>query len=278
MGLLAAAGAVQGLGQGITEVGQQEQKKQMLQKESDIAQAREETLLRLRDTYEKQNLQTQHGWSQQAAGATREFEMGQEQRKFAHEDTNLAITEAGKNKRNTSTVEGRTDVAVIRSGAPGAKGKEGGEWMPRNVNIGQPKNEDGSYNLTAAPVQAAGVFNKRTGKMYNLQGDRAYAWDNDKMQNLREPNSTNRAVQPGEMEDLMRDPTGKIKGGNNDGLYKSDVFEAAHGFLPTAVLHSAVQASQAPSNYTTATGRTVQLGAGSSAPDQPEAPGNPEDQ
>jgi hypothetical protein len=113
--MLAAAGAVGGLGQGITEVGQQEQKAQLLQKQNDLIQAREETLQRLRAAEEEKlqasGQQFQHTETETAAG--RNVAAAGAQRQFLTEQEKSREAAAGA--RTNAIVGGRVRVANINA-------------------------------------------------------------------------------------------------------------------------------------------------------------------
>ena len=185
--------------------------------------------------FEHAERQAEYGVQARAAGATREFEGSQQKEKLESEES-----------RTRTTAESRENAALIRAASSSSsKGASAGkpEWEMKAINAGPGKNPDGTANYNV-PQQVMGYSNNRTGAVYNLQGNRAYAWDNSKMQSVRDPKSTNNSVKPGEVEDLLRDPLGTIPDGPNQGLRKLDVFEQAHGYVPTPALKAATAASQ----------------------------------
>jgi hypothetical protein len=71
MGSLAYAvgGGLAGAGKGLADVGEQGFKEQLLQKQNDLATAREEAMVRLRDKFEKENIENQQQFQTRAATA-----------------------------------------------------------------------------------------------------------------------------------------------------------------------------------------------------------------
>jgi hypothetical protein len=251
MGSLAFAvgGGIEGLGKGMNEVGTEQ-----------IQAQRQQAIERMKQNFEQE--QQQRGFTEQEKlqGKTQEFEKGQKEREY---QVGMMSASAGRQfeagqqteklhseeQRTHETAQSRENAALIRAaGAAGNRGaaKAGGEWKAQPVNAGPATKPDGTPDYGAPPHQVMGLVNSRTGAIYNPQGNRLYAWDNDKMQSLRDPKSTNNSVKPGEVEDLLRDPLGTIPDGPNQGLRKSDVFEQAHGYLPKPFIDAATRASQPP--------------------------------
>jgi hypothetical protein len=221
--------------------------------------------------FEHAERQTEYGVQARAAGATRQFESEQQKEKLTSEES-----------RTHETVQGRENAALIRAAGSGSpKGAAAGkpEWEMKALNAGPGKNPDGTANYNV-PQQVMGYSNNRTGAVYNLQGNRAYAWDNSKMQSIRDPKSTNNSVKPGEVEDLLRDPLGTIPDGPNQGLRKLDVFEQAHGYVPTPALKAATAASQQQQQQSQGStrpltligGQQVNVPQGGGGPQAPEPP------
>jgi hypothetical protein len=259
-------GALAGAGQGLQKVGEQAEKEQLVQKESDLATKREETIARLKDQFEKQNIQNQQEFQLRGAAAGREFEMGKEEREhtFQHGE-NVSKQETELQGRRISG-DARVDAAAIGAYSRSSKSTpdKNNVWTSKAINAGPAMKDDGTGKMVpdyaAPPRTVLGLV--KGGRAYNPQGDRLYAWDNDKMQNLRDPKSTNRAVAPGEVEDLLRDPLGKVPDGKNAGLQKSDVFEAAHGYLPTSFTDAALRAQSAQGGGNSSTSSGYKLPSG----------------
>lgn len=245
---LAVAGGVGGAGQGVADVARQ-----------DLMKAREEALIRLKENFESERQQT---------GI--EAQKGMQQAQFGEEEklTSQKLTAASKahgatlaqekelageklkseEKRTETTGKYRLAAAQVRAEA--SKSGKGNEaiWQLHNINVGQPLGPDGKPNLTAAPIQKAVLFNKQSSAVYAPVGGRLYRWDAEKNAPVIDPKTTNRAVDPGELQDLLQDPTGTIpQGFKNSGMSKADAFERAHGFLPAEfpqALQRAQQSSQ----------------------------------
>jgi hypothetical protein len=252
MGSLAFAvgGGLAGLGAGMNEIGTEQTKA-----------TRDAAILRLQNQYASERQQAGFTEQEKLQGKTQEFEHGEKEREY---QVSAAAAGAGRlfeagqqtekltseEKRTHETAQSRENAALIRAAA--SSGNRGGagkpEWETRAINVGYATKDDGHGkqvpDINAGPKQAMGLVNNRTGTVYNLQGNRLYPWDNDKMQSLVDPKSTNNSVKPGEIEDLLRDPLGTIPDGPNQGLRKSDVFEQAHGYLPQAFMTTSADAAQ----------------------------------
>lgn len=130
----AAGGGLAGLGQGMAQVGREAHEEQMLQKQNDLATAREETMTRLRDSLEKENIQNQQAFQSKAAGATHQFELGKEQQRQEFE--------TGKAKTHEEAATGRAEIlagarkyAADRSVDRAAAGKKpAAEWTRSNLS------------------------------------------------------------------------------------------------------------------------------------------------
>lgn len=249
-GLLAAAGAAQGLGSGAVQVGQQQQKADLAQKMSDLEQTRDEALERLRgqeqeklqasniqagkdqesqrETFETGQTNTRLTAASAAAGKTRDFEATQNAAKLSSEE-----------KRTGITAQSRIDAANVRASASAGNKEPPKQWEVHNVNkINPAKPLD-------PPTQTQVLFNNRTGASYMQVGDKLIRF-NSQTGNAAvdaDPKRLSRAP-AADVQDLLRDPLGKVPSGPNAGLSKSDLFEATHNYLPATWPAAAQQAEQ----------------------------------
>jgi len=241
LGILSTAGAVAGLGAGITEAGQQAQKVDMVKTMNDLQATRETTLERLKEAEEdkRQAGQIQAQKDLQTSGQT--FEAGQTQtkiksasaaagatREFEHQE-NVA-KEAAAQKRTETSSNARVAAASVRAPAGPPK-------------IWDTKTLDSSYiDPKKGPVkeQKLLMFNHFTGRTYVPIGDKMVPWDSNANAPANDPKALRR---PGndELRDLLTDPLGSIPNGPNQGLTKADAFEQSHGYLPSQWSAAAAQ-------------------------------------
>lgn len=250
---LALAGGVGGAGAGVADVARQ-----------DIMKAREEALIRLRESYESERQQTGIAAQKGLQKSGQEFEAGQTEKKLgaaarahgatlAQEKELAAAKLKSEEKRTETTGKYRLAAAEVRANATKSGKGNTPIWELHNINVGQPLGPDGKPNLTAAPVQKAVLFNRSSGSLYAPVGGRLYRWDSDKNAPVIDPKTTNRAVDPGELQDLLSDPTGTIpEGFKNSGMSKADAFERAHGFLPSEFTQALQRAQQSSQNSSSA--------------------------
>ena len=280
MGSLAFAvgGGLAGLGAGMNEVGTEQ-----------VQAQRQQAIERMKQNFEQEQQQRGFTEEEKLQSQTQEFEKGQKEREY---QVGMAAAGAGRQfesqqqtqkltseeKRTHETAESRVNAALVRAAAAhgNAGGKGGAEWKAQPINAGPATTPDGKPDYAAPPHQVMGLANTRTGAVYNPQGNRLYRWDNDKMQNVRDPKSTNNSLKPGEVEDLLRDPLGTVPNGPNQGLRKADVFEQAHGFLPAPYMDAAQKASQSQQGpggnpVQLLGGQTVNV-PGATGPQAPEPP------
>lgn len=165
---LAAAGAVGGLGAGITEVGQQEQKKQMMQKESDLATARQETIARLQDKFQKENIQNEQQFSMKGAAAGRVFQEQQQTQKLTSEETRAKQHETEATGRANILANARRDVAGTNAAARTASAKQVPEFTHKTLNT------QGSIDPVShlpVPGRSYDVLNHKSGQGFVAVGD-----------------------------------------------------------------------------------------------------------
>jgi hypothetical protein len=227
MGIIATAGALAGAGQGITEVGQQGQKMDMATKMNQLAQAREEAITRLKGEQEKgmqQSAQTFQAGQEQirigaasaAAGAQRESEA---KKASQHEEAATG--------RSRIQAQGRVDAAKVAAQQRSETKGPPKIWSQTKLNT---SGFDPNSKLPTTSQKAVN-FNNFNGRSYVQIGDKFVPWD----ANANAPANDAKAMRrpaPGELQDLLTDPLGKIPDGPNAGLTKADVFEQAHGYLP----------------------------------------------
>lgn len=226
-GLLAAAGALGGVGQGLTAAGQQQQKLDLETHMNDLATKREETLERLRAGTQKE-LQAQQqafeqarqergiGAASAAAGATRTFEAAQETKK-----------EAAAQKRTETAGQYRVqarEAGVKPSAAPRI-------WDPAKLNTTtfDPKSH------MPMNSQVTLMTNRFTGGQF-VQTPQGMVRANSKGEPMFGPESFKRnkaADVQGAMKDLYSDPLGVVPEGQpRAGMPKVSAFEEAYGYIP----------------------------------------------
>ncbi len=245
MGIIATAGAVNGLGQGITETGQQEQKKDLATHMNELETARGEALERLHQSgqeelqgkgqeFEKEQTQTKLTAASKAAGATREFE---------HQE-NVA-KEAAAQKRTETTGAARIGAAkVTAESRVSAKGPPT-IWQPQKLNT---SGFDAQSHLPTTN-QTMVNFNKVTGRSYMQVGDKYVPFDATKNAPVRPIASIARAKAE-DLQDILKDPLGTIPDGPNAGMQKIDAFEEHNGYIPAQWTDAANRAAQAnPKQY-----------------------------
>ena len=229
MGILAIAGAVKGAGEGITATGEQQQKMNMAQKLNELQQSREEAIERLRggeqeklqsagQEFEKEQTQTKIGAASRAAGATREFEQSENAKNRA---TKLQVSQTSKEARIGAaevTAKGR----VEQKGPPKI-------WSPVKLPT---TGFDPSSKLPTTSTTLVN-YNNFTGRQYMQLGDKFVPFDAQKNGPANDPKSINRAPAD-EVQDLLTHPLDTVPDGPNAGMTRADVFESAHGYLPSA--------------------------------------------
>lgn len=142
---LALAGGIGGAGAGITEVAQQAQKQQLLERESDLAAARDATHERLRANLEAQN--------QQATDVRREtYETGAKQKEYEVMQKSAAAHAEFAKTLKTLEIQGRhQDIADLVAG---------------RVTVQQLKNQQAAANAAGKPANS--LF--KSGGMLTLPG------------------------------------------------------------------------------------------------------------
>jgi hypothetical protein len=243
-GLLAAAGAAQGLGQGITQVGEQGQKEQLAEKMNDLAEKREETITRLQG-------QQQSALEEQRAG---------------HE-----------NERTQKEIAGRSAVTQYERGSVEAEAAKQREFQGKQTQAELASKEKIATGHDTARVTASGlahplrpvkdpasIWTVHTIKSTQMDpvtkmqvpgpdrlvitnGGRTFAQVGDKF--VPYDASTDKTTNPASLarppadavNDLVNDPFGKAP----NGQMKSDQFVQKYGHLPMAWFSAAQNAKPA---------------------------------
>lgn len=259
-GLLAAAGAAGGLGQGITQEGQEQQKAGLAEKMNALQQAREEAITRLQGSQQSQ-LEEQRAAHQErdvheeiaGRSSVAQFEAGQKSSE-AQKTRDFA---AGQNTQSQASKEkiaaghdtARVDAAGVHANAAKVPGKE---WTYRNVTTA-----GGIDPVSHMPMNGRSfiVAQHNDGRQFVQVGDKMLPYDAsaDKVQSA---DSVRRAP-AGAVNDLMNDPTGSTPSGNP----KSEVFLQRNGYLPLSYF-TALKQTQANSP----TGPQASHGFGSAIP------------
>jgi hypothetical protein len=228
MGILAIAGAAAGAGQGITQAGEQAQKMDMASKVNELAQKREEAIERLRASTQQSLQSSQQGFeaaqtqtritaASKAAGVTREFEQSENTKNRASRE------QIGKG-HDIARVDAAKESASVRAEAKGPAKIWEAVKLPGNTV--DPK--------TNMPLNTTTMvnYNHFTNRSYMQIGDKMVPFDATKNGPANDPKSITRAPAE-ETKDLLTHPLDLVPDGPNAGLSRADVFESAHGYLPT---------------------------------------------
>jgi hypothetical protein len=229
-GLLAAAGAAQGLGQGIAEVGQQQQKVDLETKMQQLTKDRETAL---------EDMRNQHQTALQASSQT--FQAGQEQTRIGaasaaakasreHESEEEAKNRASREKMNQNTVAGRVEAARLHAESSGAGKGDPKVWESKTLK----STSFDEKNHLPTTGETPYIHNNHTGQDYLQVNDKWIPmdartgkpfWDYD---HLRRPD-------PAHLQALMQDPLGSAPAGTaNAGLSNAQIFQNTYGYLPSA--------------------------------------------
>jgi hypothetical protein len=246
-GLLAAAGAVGGLGQGMVAGAQQQMKLDYGTKMNELAKQREEAITRLRGEQEAsmqqsgiaaQKEQQQAGFGEEekmtgikigaasrAAGATREFEATQNAAQRASAEKRSGISAGARVKAAEVTASGRVTAAALGREKSGAKDPNS-EFKIHTVKQFGPNGQPLPDILVMQ--HGADLYRNFGNKVIRANADGSPTYD---------PKSLRNAA-PQEIQDLLQDPMGKVPAGANAGMPKWQAFEQARGYLPPQVLDS----------------------------------------
>jgi hypothetical protein len=177
-GFLAAAGAVKGLGEGITTAGQVGVEQQRMEKQNQMALDREKTIQQLQQTFQASEAEKGRGFQKEQTereisgrSAVAKFEQGQKNERMKEE---LASREkvakgaqTGANYRAEVGASGRIGAAGVRAGAGAGKGDKP-DFMIHTVQI-VPKDANGRAIPAAAPETHLVAIHK-SGQQYMQVG------------------------------------------------------------------------------------------------------------
>lgn len=233
MGLLSSMGALNGLGQGVTETGQQAQRVDMAKTMNELETTRGESLERLRAADEKdrqaQAIQAEKDKTQQEItghSAVAQFERSsiasenQKNRDAAaalaknHGDVQLTIAQG----HDTARVKAAEAHAAGSNPKPPVR-----EWYPGTV-----KN---TSDITKPDIS---VMNNRDGSQWVPVGGNYYRYDPTQPGGYKDPKSTARAP-AADVSALIRNPLATLP----SGITTRDYFEQKWGYLPAPYLGAA---------------------------------------
>jgi hypothetical protein len=240
-GLLAAAGAAGGLGQGITAAGQQQQKVDLETKMSELAQSREEAITRLQGTQqsgleEQRAAHQEKDVQQEIAGRSNvaQFEAGQKASEAA-KGREFSAEQNTQHQTSQEKIAAGHDVARVGAAAEHANANKAPpkDWSFRNVTT-QGSIDPVTHQPT--PGRSYVVLQHRDGRQFVQTGDKFLPYDAsaDKVQD----SASVRRAPAGAIQDLSQDPNGTTPSGNP----KSEVFLQRYGYLPMPWFSAASQA------------------------------------
>lgn len=230
-GLLATAGAIGGLGQGITQVGEAQQKTNLAQKMNDMQQTREEAITRLQGQQQSQLEEQRAGHEEQRTekeiaghSAVAQFERGsvekeaEAQRSFGHTENQAKF--ASEEKRTQITADSRVAAAKTRATAS-QKPPKG--WTPKNVTL-----QGTVSNGTIIPGKQMQVMTHPDGSAYVQVGDRLIPYNGAATDGLGMDPASLRRAPAKEVQTLLQSPTAVLR----SGMSAKDSFVKRNGYLP----------------------------------------------
>lgn len=250
-GMLAAAGAVGGLGQGMVQVGEQQQKENLATKMSALEQTRQEAITRLQGA---QGMQLEEARSGHEDVRTEKEIKGRSD--VAHYETGEKEAEAEKTrgftdvqnkakfgseeKRTKMNADSRVEAAKLRADASRSGKNPPKEWTPKTVNL------QGSFDPTShalVPGRGMSIMTHRDGSQWIQAGDKLLPYDATQPEGHGDVSGIRRAP-AGAVQALIQDPLGQAP----SGLSKKDSFVKQYGYLPTPYLQASQGArdAQAP--------------------------------
>lgn len=250
-GMLAAAGALNGLGQGMTQVGEAQQKENLASKMSQLETTRQEAITRLqgaqgmqleeaRSGHEDTRVEKEiKGRSDVAHYETEEKEgESAKQRSFTGEQNTAKF--GSEEKRTKMNADSRIEAARLRAGAVGAGKNPPKEWQAKTVNL------QGSFDPTShalIPGRGLSIMTHRDGSQWIQTGDKLVPYDASAPEGHGDMSALRRAP-AGAVQALIKDPLGNAP----SGLSKKDSFVKQFGYLPLPYLHAsqAARDSMAP--------------------------------
>lgn len=288
-GMLAAAGALNGLGQGLTEVGREQVKENLAVKMDKLAQAREEAITRLQGQQQK-DLSAQGAQQNQALESQREghedVTLGKEE-DFATGQTNTKLKAASaaagatrefegqqndlnrKNQlaRTNRSAEARENSAAITAASRQSNSSK--KQQPWKVHDLVKNTYDKSGQVVLSTEKQPLLQNPNNQSVYMQNGDRFIRYNQDTNGFAYDPKSLRR-VEPAEpaMQALLADPLGTVDSGDRKGMTKLDAFEDKFHYIPAAAIAKAQQAQQSQTTSSSSSlpaGLLKRLGAASSS-------------
>jgi hypothetical protein len=242
-GLLAAAGAVKGLGEGITAAGELQGKKDLETHMNELAMQRETAIERLRQGHEEtmQKQQQTFAQEQQARGIAGGAAAQTRTQKFEHGEH--AAHEAAATGRTHELAQAREYSALVGAESRvGGKQQNGMKWEVHNIQT-PGMNPDGTPN----PLLNKTVQTLKLPEGVYTQGNRGFVRVDDSGKPLRSAESFARLKQeqtgPAQQA-LLADPLGTVPSGPRAGMTKAAAFEDQFGYIPQSWLGAATAAQQ----------------------------------
>lgn len=239
-GLLAAAGAVKGVGEGITEAGQQQAKTDLETKMNDLAQKREEAITRLQGSQEAARQQTgieaqNKNVQQEIAGRAGVAAAGR-----AAAETQLGEKLKSEEKRTERTATSRENVARIRATTAGAGKTPPKEWTPRSVTLQGSLGKDETGKTVMVPGRQMSIMAHRDGSQWVQVGDKLLPYDASKPEGYTIPGGGTdlaglRRAPAQEIQKLLQNPLGTTP----SGMPVKDSFVQRNGYLPSSYMQVA---------------------------------------
>lgn len=266
-------GAMAGLGKGMETVGAQAEKEQVVEKEHNWQQAHDETIERLR---------AQHESERQASGQT--FEAAQSEKKLKAASAAAGATrefEAGENTKSRASREkvgaghdtAKVDTAAISASSRSSAGNKVKPLQSITINA-VPKGPDGKPIPGALPEQKRLTFDPNTGNHYVQMGDKFYRADSTTGDAIDartgkplDQKATGRPVpNPTTLRALLANPYAQVPSGyKNGGMTYAEAYEREYGHLPQQYLGTVNKLSQQQSTSSSVrlpSGRMFQPGSG----------------
>lgn len=231
MGILAIAGGIRGVGEGMTEAGVQANKVDLETKKNELQQAREEAITRLQGT-QASGLEEQRAEHQEkdvkmeVAGraGVAQFEAGQKSSEAAKQ-REFTGTQNTQHQGSQEKIAAGHDAARVQAAAEHASANKAPpkDWSFRNVTT------QGSIDPVShlpTPGRSYIVLQHRDGRQFVQTGDKFLPYDasSDKVTD----SASVRRAPAGAISDLSQDPNGTTPGGNP----KTEVFLQRYGYLP----------------------------------------------
>ena len=233
MGSLAFAvgGGLAGAGQGLAEVGKEQQQAQ-----------RDATILRLQNQYASERQQVGFTEQEKLQGKTQEFEHGEKEREYqvqaaaagasrAFLTQQEAATEAAAQKRTETTGQYRVAARKAGMGTP----KSTPEWTQGHYEmqgsvVKDPSDPSGKKTMMVPGGTILTQYNNRTHQAYVQIGNKFMPYDASKGASLPNAGSVRNAPQAA-VTDLASDPYGMTPDGKST---KADAYLQQYGHLPMA--------------------------------------------